>query len=161
MFQSQTPSREDEEPHRAESAGRAGWPISLDLCLPPDDQAPGVARHTLAGLEPYVPAELRDTACLLVSELVTNSVLHAGLRPEQCINIHLSSDGVRLRVVVHDPGSGQLPDAPDAPPIGHVGGWGLMLVDRLADRWGTETFGSTQVWFELVAKDRGTRPSPR
>lgn len=142
-------------------ADRAGWPISLDLCLPPDHHAPGVARHTLAGLEPYVPAELRDTASLLVSELVTNSVLHAGLGQEQCINVHLSSDGVRLRVVVADPGSGTLPHAPEPPTIGRVGGWGLMLVDRLADRWGTETFGSTQVWFELVANDHGTRPRPR
>jgi len=52
-----------------------------------------------------------------------------------------------MRVTVHDPGLGPLPEmrAEDDP---EPGGHGLRLVDAVADRWGVER-GSTRVWFEL------------
>jgi anti-sigma regulatory factor (Ser/Thr protein kinase) len=125
--------------------------ISLDLNLPPDRHAPGAARHALAGLDPYVAPGLRETLSLLVSELVTNSVLHAGLTPDDCINVHLRADRHGVRVEVRDPGTGFVSAvAADRGTRRRLGGWGLMLVDRLADRWGTETVGPTRVWFELV-----------
>jgi hypothetical protein len=43
------------------------------------------------------------------------------------------------------------PPAPPSPDA--VGGWGLMLVDRIADRWGIANgTGGTCVWFELLSE---------
>jgi serine/threonine-protein kinase RsbW len=57
----------------------------------------------------------------------------------------------RVRVEVTDPGSGFSkprvgPPAPDA-----LGGRGLLIVDRLATRWGVSSGSPTRVWFELEA----------
>jgi len=52
---------------------------------------------------------------------------------------------VRVEVADHGPGFAAAPGRPDAEDIG---GRGLFLVDRLADRWGTAE-GGTRVWFEL------------
>ncbi|TDU04405.1 PAS domain S-box-containing protein [Streptomyces sp. 846.5] len=85
---------------------------------------------------------LLDTAQLLVSELVTNSVRYT----EAPIGLRLSR-GRTLLVEVSDP-------SPD-PPLERdsagtdEGGRGLQLVHRLADRWGTRSEGSGKVvWFE-------------
>jgi hypothetical protein len=45
--------------------------------------------------------------------------------------------------------------APAAPTPGRASGWGLFMVDRLADRWGVDTEGTTRVWFELVRHGAG------
>ena len=86
-----------------------------------------------------------EDAILLVSELVTNAVKYAPEEGE--IRLILGHDGDTMRVTVHDPGLGPLPEmrAEDDP---EPGGHGLRLVDAVADRWGVER-GSTRVWFEL------------
>jgi hypothetical protein len=52
-----------------------------------------------------------------------------------------------VRVEVVDQGAGFIPVARDRP-VTEVGGWGLHLVETLADRWGVHE-GSTHVWFEI------------
>jgi anti-sigma regulatory factor (Ser/Thr protein kinase) len=85
---------------------------------------------------------------LLTTELVTNAVRHGG-RPGSEIDVTLLRTDTAVRVEVGDPGPGFDPGA-SAP--GHDRGWGLFLVDRLADRWGVERIGNrTVVWFELAA----------
>jgi hypothetical protein len=55
-----------------------------------------------------------------------------------------------LRVEVHDPGHGfELRDAPSDPL--RASGWGLVLVEELADRWGVDHAPRTRVWFEMDA----------
>jgi anti-sigma regulatory factor (Ser/Thr protein kinase) len=125
-------------------------PVTLELCLPPDQQAPSAARHAVSGLHVYLRPELRDTLELLVSELVTNSVLHGGLGPGDWIVVDVSSDGSGVRVAVRDPGRGLDRDRDvTKPEPGAVGGWGLVLVDRLATRWGISPGVASEVWFEL------------
>jgi anti-sigma regulatory factor (Ser/Thr protein kinase) len=87
--------------------------------------------------------------CLLVSELVTNSVRHARLRPPDTIRLRVEVSDRLLRVGVTDPGEGFGADILE-PAVRGPGGWGLFLTERLADRWGVDReSGWTTVWLEL------------
>lgn len=86
-----------------------------------------------------------DTAQLLVSEIVTNAIVHAGTPVELNIVCHL---GVSLRTEVADAS----PAAPRLRPprLLDEGGRGLEMVRRLASRWGVRQRGQGKVvWFEL------------
>ena len=92
-----------------------------------------------------------DDLRLLVSELVTNSVLHGGAGPDDRVQVHVERPDNRTRVEVCDNGHGWTKmmrstslDSEQPP-----GGWGLMLVGALADRWGVRAGKRTCVWFEL------------
>jgi len=105
--------------------------------------------------------EILETARLLTSELVTNSIRHAGLRPGDAIRVVAGWTGTTLRVMVRDGGSGARAAAGVAgairpSPTGESG-WGLFLVDRLATRWGTNLGGVPGFWFELEADERHDR----
>lgn len=104
-------------------------------------------------LESVLEPEMLDQATLLVSELVTNSVRHGGLRPDQEIEVKVATSPRCLRVEVVEPGAGFDVEATPVPreerEEGAVGGWGLFLVDRLATAWGVEGHGATRVWFEM------------
>jgi anti-sigma regulatory factor (Ser/Thr protein kinase) len=114
-----------------------------------DSQAPGSARRALRSLNGSIDADLAEDVRLLVSELVTNSLRHTG---SDSIDLQVWRSDEVVRVDVSDRGAGFDVDGPPRP--GRASGWGLFMVDRLADRWGVETNGSTRVWFELV---RGRR----
>ena len=58
-------------------------------------------------------------------------------------------EGQRLRVEVTDWGPGFTRGARPSRPADAVGGWGLVLVERLADRWGVMRNSFTRVWFEI------------
>ena len=73
---------------------------------------------------------------MLVSELVTNSLRHTGSAE---IELEVWSSDEVVRVDVSDRGAGFDVDGPPRP--GKASGWGLFMVDRLADRWGVETSG--------------------
>jgi anti-sigma regulatory factor (Ser/Thr protein kinase) len=91
-----------------------------------------------------LPEAVLEDVRLLVSELVTGSLRHAGLAPRHWIGLCVDSEAQRTRVEVIDPGRGFDPDGADP-----ADGWGLALVDRLAVRWGVERDEATRVWFEL------------
>ena len=99
----------------------------------------------------------RDTAILLLSEIVTNALRHA----DGEILITVTTEDHRLRTEVHD-GSATLP-IPRPPD--ETGGLGLILIDHLSDRWGVDQHpgdGKT-VWFELDYPELnpgGDRPEP-
>lgn len=99
-------------------------------------------------LAPPLRPEEVPAVRLLVSELVTNSVRHAELDPDEWIDLEVDVDLDAVRVTVTDPGGGFNP--PTRPPHPtEPSGWGLTLVQRMADRWGISSDGRTQVWFEL------------
>lgn len=84
---------------------------------------------------------------LLVSELVTNGVLHGDAGDDaESLTLCIAADET-LRVDVIDHGDGFVPGAL---PCKSIGGWGLVLVDELADRWGVTHVGETRVWFEMA-----------
>lgn len=87
---------------------------------------------------------------LLVSELVTNSLRHAGLCDEtDGIEVEVTLAEECLRVEVRDPGPGFTTPHRPQPHPDRPGGLGLLFVDELADRWGVHTNDETIVWFEL------------
>jgi anti-sigma regulatory factor (Ser/Thr protein kinase) len=136
--------------------------VAPDFDMPPGDPSRGLAFSVNGGVEACsearqavlagdgaVPVSARDDILLLVSELVTNAVRHAGVGPNQSVRVELKRWPRRVRVEVAHPGTGFEHDG-EPPALDATGGWGLVLVDRIADRWGiiSET-GLTRVWFEL------------
>lgn len=117
------------------------------LVLAPDPAAVRAARRFVADncSNGSTPEDPRDTAVLLVSELVTNAFTHG--RSEARVSVAAASR--RVLVEVSDDNSRhprmveQDPDALD--------GRGLTIVDLLSSRWGVrdDRYGKT-VWFELV-----------
>ena len=77
---------------------------------------------------------------LLISELVTNSVRHAGLDATQPLRLSVTTGpSSPVRVAVRDPGPGFRPPKAPTDPGRDVGGWGLVLVDQLAEKWASST----------------------
>ncbi|MGH2692603.1 MAG: ATP-binding protein [Actinomycetota bacterium] len=120
----------------------------FEVRLAPTDRAPAAARQCLDRLNGRLDPEGLETMRLLVSELVTNSVRHARLEDTGWINLSVEESSEALRVAVSDPGIG-FEDRPGPPQPGDPSGWGLHLVDQLADRWGFSRDGETRVWFEI------------
>ncbi len=91
-----------------------------------------------------------DEAALIVSELVTNSVLHADVGPGQTLTVQWVTLEDRLRITVTDPGSHLVPEirASEQP---DPGGYGLKIVDELSCAWGVthDDAGRTSVWCDL------------
>ena len=124
--------------------------------------AAAAARRALGGLGDIVGHRRLDDIALLVSELVTNSVRHGGAGEDDRLELAALREGQRLRVEVTDWGPGFDRDARPRRPTDEVGGWGLVLVERLADRWGVERDGdATVVWFELSMPERAKRGGAR
>lgn len=106
-----------------------------------------ILSEILSGLIPERP-ELQSDLRLLVSELATNSLLHGGVREQDEFVLEIEL-GEAIRITVTDRGDGFDPEESRRRPA-TVGGYGLILVERIADRWGvTRDGGATSVWFEL------------
>jgi sigma-B regulation protein RsbU (phosphoserine phosphatase) len=131
---------------------------SAVTALPAQDRSPATARRTVqealaaAGLD-----VLLDEALLLVSELVTNSVVHAGTDIQ--LRIDIGPGQARIEVIDH--GSG-FPVRQDAAHSTREDGRGIFLLDAFAQEWGTRHFaGGKSVWFVLGVTDRiVARPVP-
>ena len=122
----------------------------LRLDLPAEPTAVAVARDALDVLAPEVGAELMLDLRLLVSEVVTNAVRHAGSEGTARVLLVAESGEGCLRIEVHDEGPGFVAPASPAPGGDRTSGWGLFLVHRLARDWGTEREPDFHVWFELA-----------
>jgi anti-sigma regulatory factor (Ser/Thr protein kinase) len=122
--------------------------VPVDVLLPAAPEAVFEARQSLgefrASLDPRVFEDLR----LLVSEVVTNSVRHAGLSGQDRIRLRVTLEERWIRAEVHDHGLGFTPSDP-ATSLYRQSGWGLFLVRQVADRWGIERTDNPFVWFEL------------
>jgi anti-sigma regulatory factor (Ser/Thr protein kinase) len=117
--------------------------LTLNLELERDQAAPERARTMIRGLRLLLGAERTEDATLLVSELVTNAVRH-GSGP---VSLHVEADEGRGRFTVSDAGGGATPALRETDGE-HAGGYGLHIVDRIADEWGVE-HASMHVWFDL------------
>lgn len=110
------------------------------------------ARHAVRKhLSGELPPERLDDVELLVSELASNSVRHCnGGGGRLSMETDVSAECVRLCVCDRGPGFDE-PDAP-SPHADGAGGYGLVLLDRLSDRWGTNRNGGFCVWFEVARR---------
>ena len=122
-----------------------------EVAIPLGVQAPGVARGAVAEwLADQVAPGVLETALLLVSELVTNSVRHSGVPEGEdvVVRVDLWRDGCRLEV--EDPGRDGV-IAPQPHDLLNGGGMGLNLVQMLSERWGVvrAAEGPTRVWAQL------------
>jgi anti-sigma regulatory factor (Ser/Thr protein kinase) len=106
------------------------------------------ARNALVAIDPHVDSELMADVRLLVSELVTNSVRHSAMPATDTVGLDVVVDAETIHVQVCDSGTGFDP-RPRLKGQSKAGGWGLFLVERLADRWGVARNGFTRVWFEI------------
>lgn len=123
--------------------------------MPGEPHAAAMARRWLAEILEGWPEPQVETTRLLVSEVVTNAVLHACSDVEVRVRMH--DRGVRVEV------ADRLPSAPLPKPYrpDAATGRGLRLLATLAERWGVSPSpdGKT-VWFEVGrdAGSTGTRP---
>jgi anti-sigma regulatory factor (Ser/Thr protein kinase) len=109
------------------------------------------ARAWLGERVPWLGENERGQLLLLCTELVNNAVRHGGASEGELIGIAVWPTDVGVGVEVSDAGPGFTP-AKRREPLDEPGGWGLVLVDRLAERWGVRRDGRTRVWFELAAE---------
>ena len=120
----------------------------IALELPAEPHSAKVARDAVAGLDGHLGAVFGDVV-LVISELVTNSVRHAGLDASEPVQLSVRVEGEKVRVAVRDSGPGFTPPPAPSDPA-HIGGWGLVLVEQLAERWGVDHDGQANVvWCEL------------
>ncbi len=118
---------------------------------PVTESVPRARRWFRKFLSPYQPTCSVDDCALLLSELVTNAVVHGKSDTPWLVRVEWFRVTTSLRVEVHNPGLPEsvrlrCPDADDA----H--GRGLLLVDSIADSWhsGPSRFGGTVVSFEMA-----------
>ena len=123
---------------------------SVSERFPADLKSARTARRFVAGvLESWGCDELQDSAALLVSELVTNAVVHAHSTVE--LAVHLRPTRVRVEVIDMAREHVRRRDARDDEQSGR----GMALIEALAVAWGIDTLLSGKsVWFEIE------RPAP-
>ena len=119
--------------------------MTIDVELPSTPAAPARARGALDQIADRISAERMRDVRLLVSELVTNAVRHA---EGEAVRLVVAFTDGTLRIEVHDPGRGFEVKPPPDDPL-RASGWGLVLVEELADRWGVDPHPRTRVWFEM------------
>jgi anti-sigma regulatory factor (Ser/Thr protein kinase) len=132
---------------RPERRPRSSEPL-IRLDLDPAERPARAARAAVRALPEPRAASSREDLELLVTELVANSERHARLGPGDRIGLRVLDHAPALRVEVRDPGGGFAPAARDPGPSA-TGGRGMLIVDRLARRWGVERSDGTCLWFEL------------
>jgi signal transduction histidine kinase len=103
-----------------------------------------IARREVDRLDGELHAEQLEMLRLLVSEVVSNSIRHAEGTRSVDVRVWLGHRSIRLEVEDRGPGFRPPRAAPRA-----SGGWGLVIVDRLARRWGVTSGPKTTVWLEL------------
>ena len=133
MTQSNRPRRGSSAPH-----------TELIEEIPPEPGSVPIVRQFVKDLAWSKDEDSDMRLSLLVSELVTNAVLHA--RTNFAVQVTLTATAIRVSVT---DGSPILPERRNYSFL-HPTGRGLHLVDSLSDRWGVdlESTGKT-VWFEL------------
>jgi anti-sigma regulatory factor (Ser/Thr protein kinase) len=138
--------------------------LSISTSVLADASAPRLVRKIVSTLlDEVISPQFVADAQLMTSELVSNSIQHAGLSDGDRIGLELDLSDLRLRVAVSDAGPGfetppQIVGGGDVVVADRGGwglvvtepsGWGLVVVDRVSDRWGINSNRPSVVWFEL------------
>ncbi|MCX4722352.1 SpoIIE family protein phosphatase [Streptomyces sp. NBC_01306] len=133
-------------------APQSGGRLQQHVAQSDPDALTAARRMVRAAVRAWGAAERADDIELAADELMTNALTHT--EGEAVITLRvLARPHRRLRVEVDDCSSA-LPRRLDAGETG-VSGRGLLLVDRLADRWGVESRGGGKcVWSEFAVPER-------
>jgi len=130
------------------AASRSTGCPAYSQTLPREPRSAVVARRlvraalTLWGLESLI-----DDATLVITELIGHAIDHGRLSSIRVVVSRTSENAVRVGVVDR---SKTVPTLREDSRAEHFRGLGLLLVDALADRWGTEPYRwGKQVWAEL------------
>lgn len=93
------------------------------------------ARHMAHTLLDQSPADdaVKDNALLIVGELCTNVLRHAGLTPDDCYRVEIEIDHGIMFITVTDGGKGFVRDRSFVPGGESEGGRGLFLIEALSD----------------------------
>ncbi|WP_225824338.1 SpoIIE family protein phosphatase [Streptomyces naphthomycinicus] len=129
----------------------------LSVAQTEPDRIAEARRHLRALLHDWGSADQVDSAVLLVSEMVTNVLVHTDADALLLAEVFGEGAGRRLRVEVFDTGD----DLPHRRRPGELAssGRGLMLIELLADAWGVDPRGEGKsIWFELY--EPGDRSDP-
>jgi len=130
-------------------------PTEITLPLPRQDFAAVVARRAIRDkLADQLGAERTHDLSLLVTELVTNAVVHG----HGSITLKIRVDDGNVHGEVVDEGGGFEHEVRERG-ADEIGGRGLAIVDALSSRWGIHE-GTTHVWFELARPEAPTEQTP-
>ncbi|MEA2362607.1 MAG: hypothetical protein QOD71_1752 [Thermoleophilaceae bacterium] len=122
---------------------------TVSFSIPGGTGAASIARRSVISIEAGLPLGVRHRVALMLSEFVANAVQHGGAGPDEVVQVKVESTHLHVRVEVVDPG---WPGAEPNERIRHAdGGYGLLLIEHLSDRWGREATaeGGSLAWFEL------------
>ena len=109
-------------------------------------EAAALARRAIGNLRADLDPPLMETLRLLVTELVTNSVRHTAA---DFVTLKVAVGKSAVLTEVADAGPGLDPECVEQAGADDTG-WGLFLVQRLANTWGVKQDGpAKRVWFEL------------
>jgi anti-sigma regulatory factor (Ser/Thr protein kinase) len=135
------PLSSETQPHDEQSV--------LDVELEQNREAPSLARAAIASFSENrdLDAATLATLTLLVSEVVTNAVIHPDVEPPGGIRLSARIAAGVIRVEVTDEGSGFTPQPRD--PAKSDRGYGLYLLEHQASAWGVKRQPVNTVWFEL------------
>ena len=117
------------------------------------DAVPAAAGRVRAAivtaLDGSLEREVLENVLMVATELVSNSVMHAGMGEDGHLVFRLRADRA-IRVEVTDTGRGFSASAPRATTPGRdPGGRGLMIVELLSEDWGVTQDDRVTVWAEL------------
>jgi anti-sigma regulatory factor (Ser/Thr protein kinase) len=116
------------------------------MALGRSPEAAALARRAIGELRADLDPPLMETLRLLVTELVTNSVRHTAA---DFVTLKVAVGKSAVITEVADSGPGFAPECVEQAGADDTG-WGLFLVQRLANAWGVKHDGpSKRVWFEL------------
>lgn len=120
--------------------------------FPADPHSVAAARRLAVEVLSDADASVRESIELMVSELATNAVRHAG----SGFQLRIARQRDVIRVEVTDPGAGK--PKPRSPGPDEPTGRGLRIVEMLSDAWGVEQHANRgkTVWFTVSASTRAS-----
>jgi anti-sigma regulatory factor (Ser/Thr protein kinase) len=138
------------EAHKLRDGQLVGKPSRIDANLPAQPSSAREARGILRARLPALDSASLQVLQLLTSELVANSARHAGLHTEEPIGLQVRAKHDCIRVEVIDRGRQFEPRVPLAKSALDTSGWGLFIINQMADRWGViHRPPRRHVWFEV------------
>jgi anti-sigma regulatory factor (Ser/Thr protein kinase) len=123
-----------------------GHIVEIARTFPLAPQAVSEARRAVATLAEQLPRPVLDDVLVVVSELVTNSVLHTPPSAGEQVTLRVEIRRDTVRIMVETAWSDFEPTVGGSEPV-RESGYGMLLVERLSDRWGK--VANDGMWAEI------------